>query len=286
MSVFVKRARGVGSEERLRRELQNSIDAEKILGEKAPRGVLSPHKNELKFNYLGAREEFLDKRLTENDHLIGAALGQLAESIALLHSHTSESDASPERAPVVPLSVDQLDSMSEAVARFICRTDDQSILIRSLLNNESTSRLSFIHGDLTLDNIHLNSQSGRISIVDWELSGAGAKEEDLSSLFSSIISLKVLKLAEPELDPSKFATGLLDAYRLVVNFLETYKKFMKTSVDSNLLDALFREKIKCRTILALHMFGEKSLQFRLLESVSQKLQINDIVTVVDFARKG
>ena len=61
---------------------------------------------------------------------------------------------------------------------------------------------------------------------------------------------------------------------------------MKTSVDSNLLDALFREKIKCRTILALHMFGEKSLQFRLLESVSQKLQINDIVTVVDFARKG
>ena len=127
MSVFVKRARGVGSEERLRRELQNSIDAEKILGEKAPRGALSPHKNELNFNYLGAREEFLDKRLTENDHLIGAALGQLAESIALLHSHTSESDASPERAPVVPLSVDQLDSMSEAVARFICRNDDQSI---------------------------------------------------------------------------------------------------------------------------------------------------------------
>lgn len=286
MSVFVKRARGVGSEERLRRELQNSIDAEKILGAKAPRGNLSPHKNELNFNYLGAREEFLDKRLTENDHLIGAALGQLAESIALLHSHTSESDASPERAPVVPLSVDQLDSMSEAVARFICRTDDQSSLIRSLLNNESTSRLSFIHGDLTLDNIHLNSQSERISIVDWELSGAGAKEEDLSSLFSSIISLKVLKLAEPELDTSKFATGLLDAYHLVVNFLETYRKFMQTSVDSNLLDALFREKIKCRTILALHMFGEKSLQFRLLESVSQKLQINDIVTVVDFAREG
>ena len=151
---------------------------------------------------------------------------------------------------------------------------------------QSEEGLSLIHGDLTLDNIHLSSQTKRITVIDWEMSGAGAKEEDLSSLVSSLISLKVLQLSTPGLNPSKFADELLKVHGRAVNFLDAYIEKVDETINYKLLDCLFKEKIRCRTILSLHMFGERSLQFRLLESVYKKLVVSGIVSVVDFSGKG
>ncbi|MES9167692.1 hypothetical protein ABEQ49_04955 [Cutibacterium acnes] len=125
MSVFIKRPRGTSAKDKLRRELQNTVYAGKILGDMVPDVALGVGKDELEFGYLGPRNEFLDKRLTEDDDLIDDALVEVADALATLHSRSSDVKATPERAPSVPLNINQLDSISEEVMQFICRTDDK-----------------------------------------------------------------------------------------------------------------------------------------------------------------
>ena len=76
------------------------------------------------------------------------------------------------------------------------------------------------------------------------MSGAGAKEEDLSSLVSSLISLKVLQLSTPGLNPSKFADELLKVHGRAVNFLDAYIEKVDETINYKLLDCLFKEKIR------------------------------------------
>ena len=120
MSVFIKRPRGTSAKDKLRRELQNTVYAGKILGDMVPDVALGVGKDELEFGYLGPRNEFLDKRLTEDDDLIDDALVEVADALATLHSRSSDVKATPERAPSVPLNINQLDSISEEVMQFIC----------------------------------------------------------------------------------------------------------------------------------------------------------------------
>ena len=80
MSVFIKRPRGTSAKDKLRRELQNTVYAGKILGDMVPDVALGVGKDELEFGYLGPRNEFLDKRLTEDDDLIDDALVEVADA--------------------------------------------------------------------------------------------------------------------------------------------------------------------------------------------------------------
>lgn len=242
MPVFVKRARTANDTFRLQREFKSAVIANKILGRAVPVPTLNEVNGTLAFPFLGKRDEFLDKIITKGTESLDDAVVCLAELVGKLHYHAEDYFALPERMPSVPMTLEQIDSMGTDVASYICNSQVNIDRIRALTLD---SECSFIHGDLTLDNIHLDSNAKSVSIVDWELAGNGVIEDDLSSVISSIVSLTLLRIAAPKLTKKDFAVNLLDAYRLAFLFLKIYERRTSKCVNEDLLELLFTEKLRC-----------------------------------------
>lgn len=106
---------------------------------------------------------------------------------------------------------------------------------------------TFIHGDLTADNLLVTPTGEVLYFIDWERAGKGSPEHDLAAFYSSILVAKVWKLKAAEAAPSesvKAVTEWLDSWQqLVVDSISEYKR---QQPDPLLLRVLVSAKLACR----------------------------------------
>lgn len=274
ISMFIKSVRTLEQLPRLHRELDNAVAAANILHNTVPTPSLDEISMSLSFPNIGKRDEFLDKVITESAVSLDKTLIRISGLIGQLHRHKSPIAASPERMPAIPLSLDHLDTIGVEVGKYVCESSSDSYTL-------PTEGNCFIHGDLTLDNIHLNPVTKEVSIVDWELSGNGFPEDDISSLISSLISLTLLRISTSGISKSAFAHALLEVYELVHLFVCSYEKNTNRHLNTKLLTALTREKLRCRTMVALHMFGMHSIQFKVLKAASARIDLGHVYAILN-----
>lgn len=106
---------------------------------------------------------------------------------------------------------------------------------------------TFIHGDLTVDNLLVTPTGEALYPIDWERAGKGSPEHDLAVFYSSVLVAKVWKLRTAEATPS-------DSVRAVTEWLDSWQQLVVDSIseyrhqqpDPVLLRVLVSAKLACR----------------------------------------
>lgn len=94
----------------------------------------------------------------------------------------------PERPHTTPISIKTYFLLPIWGRQFIGRNWKLLNTIDSRIQAQQPNRTTFIHGDLSIDNIL--TRDNKIYIIDWERAGLGVPEDDLAALCASILSAK------------------------------------------------------------------------------------------------
>ena len=111
---------------------------------------------------------------------------------------------------------------------------------------QHTGRATYIHGDLTVDNI-LSAPNGGMYFIDWERAGVGQPEHDLAAFYSSILVATAWKLNSKysnESDSSALLEGWINSWQRLV--VDSIFKYRGAKPNPNIMRILLSSKLACR----------------------------------------
>ena len=111
---------------------------------------------------------------------------------------------------------------------------------------QHTGRATYIHGDLTVDNI-LSAPNGGMYFIDWERAGVGQPEHDLAAFYSSILVATAWKLNSKysnESDSSDLLEGWINSWQRLV--VDSIFKYRGAKPNPNIMRILLSSKLACR----------------------------------------